>query len=148
MGRHDAVAGLLLDNGANVNAKDNMRQTPLLLSSKARHNGIVLKLLPIKSIDLDLNDRYGSTAVSITARYGHVEVVKLLLDTEHVNIDSLDYFGRTPLWYAVRSGESDIARLLCGYAEKSGTSLCRGNLPPGPVRDLTVLHPDGAIYVL
>jgi ankyrin repeat protein len=88
---HSKVVQLLLERGADVNARNsttkNLGETPLISASRGGHAGIVQMLLdhgadphlgnPRGPIDLD--DTRGGTPLAYACRLGHVEVVKLLL---------------------------------------------------------------------
>ncbi|RDK39595.1 ankyrin [Aspergillus phoenicis ATCC 13157] len=80
-GKEDIVK-LLLDDGANVNAKGEVygeKLTALHAASKAGHLGVVQALLD-KGADVNAQCEYQGTALKDALRYGKREIVQLLLD--------------------------------------------------------------------
>ncbi|KAH6983913.1 hypothetical protein EDB80DRAFT_625396 [Ilyonectria destructans] len=74
---HEAVIKLLLENGADLESKDNSGWTPLSLAAQEEHEAVV-KLLVEKGADLESKDNSGRTPLSWAAREGHAAVIKLL----------------------------------------------------------------------
>jgi len=69
---------LLLDRGADVNAKEKETQaTALIVAAQQGHIQVVDALLQ-KGADVNAKDKAGQTALSEATRYNHEEVVKLL----------------------------------------------------------------------
>ncbi|KAF3075556.1 Ankyrin repeat domain-containing protein 50 [Trichoderma lentiforme] len=91
MNEHEAIVQLLLDKGADVDAKDSYGRTPLSYAAVKGHNAIVQLLLD-KGSDVDLKDRDERTPLSYAAKQGHKDVVKLLLDNG-ADIESMDGWG-------------------------------------------------------
>ncbi|CAH0039831.1 unnamed protein product [Clonostachys rhizophaga] len=110
---HVTVAMLLIDQGADLESKDNKwGQTPLSWAALRGHEAVV-KLLVDKGADLDSKDNeWGRTPLLWAALRGHEAVVKLLVD-KGADLDSKDNeWGRTPLSWAARSGHEAVVRLL------------------------------------
>ncbi|KAL3588219.1 hypothetical protein FPOAC2_14118 [Fusarium poae] len=109
---HYVIVKLLLDKGAEIEAKDSeYGQTPL---SWAAGNGrdAVVKLLLDKGAEVDVKDKGDRTPLSWAARHGHDAVVKLLLD-KGVKTEVKDgIYGQTPLSWAARSGRDAVVKLL------------------------------------
>ena len=82
---HKDVAELLLDNKADVNAKDNK-------GSMTLNNG-------------------GETPLHYAALKGYMDVAELLL-TNKADINAKDNDGKSPLYYATSSQHDDVAELL------------------------------------
>ncbi|RDA85187.1 hypothetical protein CP532_2388 [Ophiocordyceps camponoti-leonardi (nom. inval.)] len=98
-GNDESVVKLLLENGADINARDSGGKT--VLSVAARHgNTHIVKLLLQKGAAASIKDERGDTALAEAVRGGHLDVVKLLLATEGVDPDSTNKFGESPLSYA------------------------------------------------
>jgi len=64
------LAKALIENGANVDAKDSHRRTPLSYAAGARGGGA----------ELETKSKYGQTPLLYAAWKGHEAVVKLLLE--------------------------------------------------------------------
>ena len=67
-----------LDEGTNVNAKDDQEKTPLLRAAYYGHKEIA-DLLIEKGADVNAKDNQGTTSLFISALKGHNEVVELLI---------------------------------------------------------------------
>jgi ankyrin repeat protein len=69
----------LLDNGADVNLRDNYDSTALMWAAYFGYTAIV-KLLLDNGADITMQDNYGDTALLMADGQGHTELVELLLD--------------------------------------------------------------------
>ena len=105
---HYAVVRLLLDRGANVNAKES-GGTALHQAAREGHEAIVLLLLD-RGADVNAKEEWGGTALHLAAREGHEATVRLLLDRgADVNV-KMD--RGTALYLAAREGHEATVRLL------------------------------------
>lgn len=86
-----------LDQGANVNAKDEDKSGYTALMSAAM-NGLtdVAKVLLDKGADVNIKDNYGGTALEYAALFGNADIVKLLLE-KGANVNEKYSNGRTIL---------------------------------------------------
>ena len=115
------AAKVLIAAGADVNAKDNLEDSPFLYAG-AEGRLEVLKMTVAAGADLASVNRYGGTALIPAAHHGHVEVVRYLLTTE-VDVDHVNYLGWTALLEAVILGDGGrtyqriVALLLNGGAD-------------------------------
>lgn len=75
--RHLACVQLMLDRGANVNARSKHGKTPLMMAADHGHTEIVSLLLNAGA-DMEARDEYGFTALASAGQGGHAEVVSLL----------------------------------------------------------------------
>jgi len=84
-----AIARRLIEAGADVNAKDNIRDTPFLYAGAEGRDEILKLILASGRVKLDDTNRYGGNALIPAAHHGHPETVRLLLeagvDANHVN---------------------------------------------------------------
>ncbi|OKO97966.1 Ankyrin repeat domain-containing protein 50 [Penicillium subrubescens] len=110
---HRAVVKLLLENGADIEARDSdYGQTPLLWATESGHEAVV-KLLLEKGADFKAKDsKYGRTPLLWAAERGDEAVVKLLLEkgADFKTTDSK--YGRMPLLWAAVMGHKAVAKLL------------------------------------
>ncbi|KAK5660449.1 hypothetical protein OQA88_12994 [Cercophora sp. LCS_1] len=109
---HEVVAKLLLEKGADIEAKDNNDgQTPLFWAAANGHEAVV-KLLLEEDANIEAKDDHGQTPLSWAAVKGREGVVKLLLK-EGANIEVKDGDnGGTPLLWAAVRGHKAVVKLL------------------------------------
>ena len=96
---HESVVKQYLDDGHDIEAKDDIfGQSPL---SWAVENGqeAVVKLLLDRNAQIESKNKYGQTALWLAARHGHARVVKLLIE-RNVIADAEDNVSRTPFQVA------------------------------------------------
>ena len=109
-----AMVELLLRLGADVDAKDGGRHTPLYcVANEQRSSGAdVVRLLVQSGADVNANDgAKRCTALHMAARRGNVEVAEALLDCG-ADLDARDRSGDTPLRRAVNCRKAPVAALL------------------------------------
>jgi ankyrin repeat protein len=109
---YDEIATLLLDNGANMNARDWRSGTALHGASTRGDRRVAKVILNNDDVQVDLKDKHGRTPLSYAAASGNEAVMKLLVDTGKVDIDSKDEHGRTPLSYAAVNGQQATVKQL------------------------------------
>ncbi len=67
----------LIEEGADVNARDRVGETALMGASWNGHTEVV-KLLIEAEADINAQDNWGHTALKLASKEGHTEIVKLL----------------------------------------------------------------------
>ncbi|KAL8934248.1 MAG: hypothetical protein Q9216_006001 [Gyalolechia sp. 2 TL-2023] len=108
---NEVVVRLLLQYGANVNARDASFLSPLHLAAMRGHHRIIEILLQehVKVDELGPNDE---TALRVASEKGYVEVVALLLQAK-AKVNARDRKRlRTPLHTAAINGDETMAELL------------------------------------
>ena len=126
-----AVAVLLLERGADVNAVAENRDTPWLLAG-ASGRAELLQIMVSHRPDLALLNRFGGTALIPACERGHVDAVRVLLTTT-IDVDHVNNLGWTCLLELVILGDGGpahqaIARLILGagadpnLADRAGVS--------------------------
>ncbi|MBM3300636.1 MAG: ankyrin repeat domain-containing protein, partial [Deltaproteobacteria bacterium] len=113
----------LLNAGADVNARDDENNTPLVISADQGHASVV-GLLVSRGADLEAKNQQRVTALGAACDKGRTDVVELLL-THGANVHTKTAEGLTPLALACRTGNSDVVKLLLasGADLKSRTIL-------------------------
>jgi ankyrin repeat protein len=75
---HGNTIPLLLEMGADINAKDDRGRTPLSLAAKHGHEATV-KLLLKMGAGVNVKDNYSYSPLSLAAKHGHEAIFRLLL---------------------------------------------------------------------
>ncbi|MFH0822208.1 MAG: ankyrin repeat domain-containing protein [Pseudomonadota bacterium] len=105
-----AVVKLLLESGADINAKcGHYKEPPLITSAYEDHIGVLKVLLGHPDIEVNGRDKGGRTALIHAAREGKIEAARLLIADQRTDINARDDDGRTTLHYV---WHADILRLV------------------------------------
>ncbi|ALA62494.1 ankyrin repeat family protein [Turkeypox virus] len=149
-----AVAKLLLDNCANINAKDSTGRTPLHTAcSLPADTGInIVKLLI--SYGANVHDKSADGSNCLHHAYNSPETVKLLLD-HCVNINMINGYNKTPIETAVENIKSynSYERETVLAAKNMVISLIMKAFKypeiihePGFVKNMRVINDTGELY--
>ncbi|OAQ99952.1 hypothetical protein LLEC1_04023 [Akanthomyces lecanii] len=104
------IVKLLLENGANVEVKDEDGRTALSYIAEQGHEAIV-KILLEKGANVEAKDRNGQTPLSWAAEKGHEAIVKMLLE-KGAYVEAKDKGGQTPLSLAAEKGYEAVVEML------------------------------------
>ncbi|UPA54646.1 ankyrin repeat domain-containing protein [Wolbachia pipientis] len=104
------VTKLLLEEGANIDIKDQNKNTPLHLAASNGHTDIV-KLLMEKEPDLSVVNKEGNTSLHLAASNGHTDIVKLLVE-KGSDLSAVNKDGGTPLQIAFYNNHTEIVKYL------------------------------------
>ncbi|KAM0521165.1 hypothetical protein ACHAPE_002638 [Trichoderma viride] len=109
---HEAIVRLLLENGADIETKDQHmdRGTPLLQATEKGHEAIV-RLLLEKGADIKAKDYSRQTPLRMAAKNGHEAIVRLLLERD-ADVEARDYGNQTALSLARKNRHQAIVQLL------------------------------------
>jgi hypothetical protein len=108
---HEAVVRVLLEKGADVDAKERLFGRTALIAAVAGGHETVVRLLLEKGADPESKDSYSRTPLSWATQRGHEAVVRLLLE-KGTDPESKDRHSRTPLLSAAKNGHEAVVRLL------------------------------------
>ncbi|EXC95397.1 ankyrin repeat family protein [Acinetobacter baumannii 1051830] len=106
------AAHMLIEAGADVNAKDNIQDSPYLYAGAQGYLKI-LRMTLMHGADLKSTNRYGGTALIPAAERGHVETVRTLI-AAGVNINHVNNLGWTALLEAIilGNGKSNYQQIV------------------------------------
>ena len=126
------AARLLIERGADVNAKDEMQDSPFLYAG-AQGRLEILRMTLAAGADLKSTNRYGGTALIPAAHRGHVETVRELLKTK-IDVDHVNRLGWTALLEAIILGDggaahTEIVRSLVAHGARLQLADAQGVTP-------------------
>ncbi len=101
---------LLLERGANPNARDEYGNTALIGAIQSG-NIEVVQLLLNKGANLNVRSNTWHTALMEAVRHEHTDIVRLLLE-KGADLNARNNYGETALMWASEAGYADIVRLL------------------------------------
>jgi ankyrin repeat protein len=99
-----------LDTGADVNARDKDRLTPLHYAAKHGTQEACAMLLD-SGADANAKDKFGSTALMEASSKGNIGICAVLI-SKGADVNMKDNVGSTPLHCAAWAGHVDICMLL------------------------------------
>jgi len=112
-----AAARALIDDGADVNAKDHTEQSAYLIAtSEVGDDPRLLELTLAADADVNAKDSYNGTGLIRAAERGNAKIVRRLLETD-IEVDHVNRLGWTALLEAIVLGEggrehTETVRLL------------------------------------
>ena len=101
----------LVEQGANVNAKDDRYGITTLIVASMEGQLSVVEYLISKGADVNAKANNGNTALIAASRVGHLSVVKCLVD-KGANINATENIGTTALMFAANYGHLEVAQYL------------------------------------
>lgn len=109
---HDAVAQVLLDNGAAPDAisKNQMSLRPLHTAATFSSRGVA-RLLLENGADVDARQQGGFAAIHAAANTGDLEMLRLLI-VHGADVESKTDDGKTSIDFAMEKGHAEAAALL------------------------------------
>ena len=108
-GNTDMVRSFL-ENGANIEIKNDVGATPLIFASAKGQKEVVALLLD-KGANVNAKTSTGITPLMAASAGGYADIVKLLL-AKGADVSAKDQQGRTAFSMAEASGDSQVADLL------------------------------------
>ncbi len=107
---HHEIVKILLEKGADIEAKTKDGLTPLMFASRNGHHEIVKTLLE-KGADIEAKTIDDFPSLILASRYGYHEIVKTLLE-KGANIEAKNIDGWNSLMLASQYGYREIVQTL------------------------------------
>jgi len=111
---HLDICRLLIDKGAQIEAKDRYGLTPLHFAAGGGHHEIA-RLLCDLGADIEARTKSRWRPLHYAANSGNISVVKELIEERNAEINARINNGRTALFWARQAGEDDIAAYLVSH---------------------------------
>ena len=147
---HAAIAQVLLDQHAQVNARGLRQETPLHMAMYEGRREMA-ELLLANQADVNARSASGETPLHIAARKGHRELVELLL-THEADINARDQQDQTPLHLAAAGAHAEVVKLLVEQGadlqarDKSGRTARATAIENGDAEIIELLTPRVGAY--
>ena len=136
-GRKEVVK-ILINAGANVNAKNDSGSTPLIAAAFDGDKEIV-KLLIAKGANVNPKTDLGNTPLHSAALNGRKEIVELLI-ANGADVNANNVAGVTPLHWAAQEGQKEIAELLIAKGADVNAKDESGKTPLDRASEATPLN--------
>jgi ankyrin repeat protein len=124
---HTQIVVTLIENGANVHATSQDRDTLLHWAAKYGQTPIVLVLIK-NGADVHATYQDGETALHWAAKNGQIQAALVLIQAK-ANVKATNHFGDTPLHNAVRSGHTQTALALIENGANPNAANDNSNTP-------------------
>lgn len=118
---------LLLEKGADLEAKDDDGQTPLVVAVQKELVETVNFFIE-EGADIEAKDSHGLTPLMVAVQKSKLDTVNLLLD-EEADLAAKDDLGRTPLIVAVQKSTPGMVNLLLEYGADLEATDNHGRTP-------------------
>lgn len=121
------AAEVLLDKGADINAKNNQKKTALHLAIINRHESMVEFLIG-KDANIELEDEIGRRALHWAAEEREWDIATILIAAK-ANVNAVDKESRAPLHWAAADGNLSMVELLTDNEADLVAKDKNGNTP-------------------
>ena len=125
---HTDMVQVLIDAGADIDAKDNDGWSPLHYACKFELLDIV-KMLTRAGAGMRATTDDGETCLMLAARYGDTETVCYLMSLPEVELNQQDTNSFTALQHAVEEYDTDVVQLLIDAGADIETTDHKGGTP-------------------
>ncbi len=147
-----AILHIILNKGANLEAKEEHGLTPLMLASDSEEFSETFRLLVERGSNVNARDNHGDTPLMVNSLAGFDKNVSLLL-ANGAHVDDANELGKTALMYASEKDKARVARLLLAAGasperpDRDGTTaimLAAASKDPALIKEFTIQDPSGS----
>lgn len=110
---YEDIAKTIIQNGADIEERCQVANTPLIIASSHGHKGVVSVLLE-RGADVNAVDKQGMAPLAWAAKGGFYEVVEALL-AKGAYIDRVDIYNQSALFYAAAERHDRVVELLLNF---------------------------------
>ena len=132
---HEEIVKVLMDNGVDVNTKDDYGFTPISYAALKGHDGIVDLLIENGAI-VDVRNNWGGTALAQAVYFGHIEIAKTLID--HGADVNVNIHGSSLVKFAAKNGHDELLNHLFVNSEEEledfNNNKIKNDKPDSPFR--------------
>ena len=121
---HTVVAKIVLEGGADVNLRNKLGMTPLLMACGKTTHGyrVIAEALIARGAQMDVRDVVGHTPLILAISGGMFDIAKLLI--EHgANAMLTSPHGESPLELAIRSNDPQASEIIDMPMRKGGAAF-------------------------
>jgi len=118
-----AIVNILIENGANLETRDNNKNTPIIYASQnpmTKENERLIKFLIQAKVKLNVENEQGMTPILYAIAQQSKKMTDVLTTNSDVNINYINKYGETPLIRAIKESTEDIIKML---VEKKGANV-------------------------
>ena len=108
---HPDMVQVLIDAGADIEAKDDEMYSPLHCACEVGALEVVKMWIKVGA-DVCATDCDGDTCLTVAAYYGHTETVRYLVGLNKVDVNHRDLLGNTALHHARQKQHADVEQVL------------------------------------
>ena len=122
------VVQVLIDGGADIEARNNLGRSPLLVACE---NGDVakVKMLVEAGAGVRATDIAGNTCLILAAHFGHTEIMRYLIGLPEVDVNHAANGGETALHVASRRHGHRVAQILLEHSTNASEVTAVGIQP-------------------
>ena len=123
------IAKMLINNGADINARTRYKETSLHLAVKYNHAEVVKLLLERRANAQEINED-GRSPLKLYVKKRNAEVVRLLLEHRaDANDEARDEYGDALLKFAIKYNYTEVVKLLLEHRAETESIDSEGRTP-------------------
>lgn len=124
------LLNLLIEAGADVNARNSSGRTALCNACWNGHTAAVRRLLAVPAINVNLADNEGETPLIRSVYTKHTDCTRLLLAVPEIDVNKAENDGETPLYWAAYKDNAECMKLLLAAPGINVNKACKNENTP------------------